>query len=55
MPRIFAPELRGWTEQVLVAAGVAREHAALVAESLVAASLRGVDSHAIHLLPSYLE
>jgi LDH2 family malate/lactate/ureidoglycolate dehydrogenase len=40
---------------VLIAAGVAGAHAALVAESLVAASLRGVDSHAIHLLPSYLD
>jgi LDH2 family malate/lactate/ureidoglycolate dehydrogenase len=55
MPKIFAPELTAWSERVLVAAGVAPEHAALVADSLVAASLRGVDSHAIHLLPSYLE
>ncbi len=55
MPIVFAPELRDWSTRVLVAAGVAAEHAALVADSLVAASLRGVDSHAIHLLPSYLE
>jgi LDH2 family malate/lactate/ureidoglycolate dehydrogenase len=40
---------------VLVASGVAPEHAALVAESLVAANLRGVDSHGIHLLVSYLD
>jgi LDH2 family malate/lactate/ureidoglycolate dehydrogenase len=39
----------------LEAAGVATERAALVAESLVAASLRGVDSHGIHLLSSYLD
>ncbi len=55
MPIVFAPELRAWSERVLVAAGVAQPDALLVADSLVAASLRGVDSHAIHLLPSYLE
>ncbi len=42
-------------ERVLVAAGVAREHATLVAESLVAANLRGVDSHGVHLLSLYLD
>ncbi len=40
---------------MLVAAGVRPEHADLVAESLVAASLRGVDSHGIHLLSLYLD
>lgn len=55
MPVIGAPALREWTLRVLMAAGVAFEHAALVAGSLVEASLRGVDSHGIHLLASYLE
>lgn len=40
---------------MLCAAGVSEEHADLVATSLTAASLRGVDSHGFHLLPSYLE
>jgi len=50
MPTVSASRLREWSEKVLIAAGVAPEHAALVAESLVAANLRGVDSHGVHLL-----
>ena len=41
--------------RVLRAAGTMEAHAELVAESLVASSLRGVDSHGIHLLASYLD
>jgi LDH2 family malate/lactate/ureidoglycolate dehydrogenase len=52
---VTADRLRAWSEHVLVAAGVDRAPARLVAESLVAANLRGVDSHGIHLLASYLE
>jgi len=55
MPTVSASVLREWTLGVLEAAGVAVGHAGLVADSLVAASLRGVDSHGIHLLVSYLE
>jgi LDH2 family malate/lactate/ureidoglycolate dehydrogenase len=55
MPTVSARRLREWSERVLVAAGVAREHATLVAESLVAANLRGVDSHGVHLLSLYLD
>ena len=55
MPVVTASGLREWTVRVLSAAGVATEHAVLVAGSLVEASLRGVDSHGIHLLASYLE
>jgi len=55
MPLVPAPQLQSWSQKVLEAYGVAPEHAALIAESLVAASLRGVDSHGIHLLASYLE
>jgi LDH2 family malate/lactate/ureidoglycolate dehydrogenase len=55
VPVIPAPRLRAWSEGALTAAGVAPDHARLVAESLVAASLRGTDSHGIHLLSSYLE
>jgi LDH2 family malate/lactate/ureidoglycolate dehydrogenase len=51
---VSADRLRAWSERVLVAAGVEAGHAYLVAESLVAANLRGVDSHGIHLLASYL-
>ena len=55
MPTVSAERLRSWTQRVLEAAGVAERHSALIADSLVAASLRGVDSHGIHLLASYLD
>jgi LDH2 family malate/lactate/ureidoglycolate dehydrogenase len=55
VPVVSADGLRDWSAHVLEAAGVASGRAALVAESLVAASLRGVDSHGIHLLSSYLD
>ncbi|MEP6715376.1 MAG: Ldh family oxidoreductase [Terriglobia bacterium] len=55
MPLVAAARLMAWSERVLAAAGARPADAALVAESLVAASLRGVDSHGIHLLSSYLD
>lgn len=55
MPTVSAARLREWSQQVLIAAGVRERDASLVAESLVAASLRGVDSHGFHLLPHYLD
>jgi LDH2 family malate/lactate/ureidoglycolate dehydrogenase len=55
MPVVAARTLQEWSERVMAAAGVSPPHARLIAESLVAASLRGVDSHGIQLLPSYLE
>lgn len=55
MPVVSASGFCDWSERVLRAAGVSEDHARLVAHSLVAASLRGVDSHGFHLLPSYLE
>ncbi len=55
MPVVTAAALSAWSQKALVAAGVRPEHAALVADSLVAANLRGVDSHGIHLLASYLD
>ena len=55
MPVVAADALIAWSEKALVAAGVREDHASLVARSLVAANLRGVDSHGIHLLASYLD
>ena len=55
MPVVSAERLRTWSERVLIAAGAPSAHARLVAESLVAANLRGVDSHGVHLLVSYLD
>jgi LDH2 family malate/lactate/ureidoglycolate dehydrogenase len=55
VPVVTARQLRSWSAHVLTAAGARPADARLVAESLVAASLRGVDSHGIHLLASYLD
>ena len=52
---ISAPELTRFAEAILVAARVPPEKARLVATSLVAASLRGVDSHGVQLLSFYVE
>lgn len=46
--------LRRFAEDVLLAAGLTPAPAQLVSDSLVSASLRGVDSHGIHLLPHYV-
>jgi LDH2 family malate/lactate/ureidoglycolate dehydrogenase len=54
MARVSAEALERWTHDLLAAAGLEREPAAAVAASLVEASLRGVDSHGVALLPVYL-
>lgn len=46
--------LRDYAHQLLTAAHVPDTKAALVADSLVAANLRGVDSHGVQLLPHYI-
>lgn len=43
-----------FTQRLLEAHGVSSDDAATVADNLVAADLRGVDSHGINRLPSYL-
>jgi LDH2 family malate/lactate/ureidoglycolate dehydrogenase len=52
---ISAPELTTLAAQLLDAIGVPPAKSRLVAESLVAANLRGVDSHGVQLLPYYIE
>jgi LDH2 family malate/lactate/ureidoglycolate dehydrogenase len=49
------PELRTLVSDVFVAAGTTREHADCVADVLVWANLRGVDSHGVSRVPRYLE
>ncbi len=46
--------LRDLAGRILRSAGLPAAKADLVADSLVAANLRGVDSHGIHLLPHYV-
>jgi LDH2 family malate/lactate/ureidoglycolate dehydrogenase len=55
MPTLPQESLTGFAFQLLTAACVPSEKADLVARSLVAANLRGVDSHGLQLLPYYLE
>jgi len=52
---VSAPELTLFAGRLLDAVGVPPAKSRLVAESLVAANLRGVDSHGLQLLPYYLE
>ena len=52
--KITAPELAAFASRLFVSRGMAPEHAAQVADVLVWADLRGVDSHGVERLPSYL-
>jgi LDH2 family malate/lactate/ureidoglycolate dehydrogenase len=52
--RISPSTLHQFTSQLLIAAGVPQEHAEVVAECLVLADLRGVDTHGVNRLPGYL-
>jgi len=55
MPTLPAEPLTRFAFQLLMAAQVPHQKADLVARSLVASNLRGVDSHGLQLLPYYLE
>jgi LDH2 family malate/lactate/ureidoglycolate dehydrogenase len=55
MPLIPASTLRRFAEEILLAVDVPPHKAALVATTLVATNLRGVDSHGIQLLSFYVE
>src|SRR5438552_17800131 len=52
---IPAPQLTEFARRVLEAVKVPPQKAELVANSLVAANLRGVDSHGVQLLAFYVE
>src|SRR5215470_12448884 len=53
--RIPAADLREFTKGVFIAADVPSEDAAIEAEVLVWANLRGVDSHGVLRIPWYVE
>jgi LDH2 family malate/lactate/ureidoglycolate dehydrogenase len=55
MPLISAPELTEFVHRILTAGGVPVHKAVVVAESVVASNLRGVDTHGIQLIPYYME
>src|SRR5437773_8725262 len=52
---ITAADLAAFAASLLDAVGVSAGKSKLVAESLVTANLRGVDSHGVQLLPYYIE
>ncbi|MGH6878327.1 MAG: Ldh family oxidoreductase, partial [Rhizomicrobium sp.] len=54
MPEISSGELSRFIRETLVAAAVPADAASVTASSLVAANLRGVDSHGVRLLPAYI-
>ena len=55
--RVAAPEkaLRTLTSDLFAAYGVGREHADTIADVLIWANLRGIDSHGVSRIPRYLE
>jgi len=55
MPRVRKDDLENFCQKALKAAGVREDVAHYVAEGLTQASLRGVDSHGVRLLPHYLK
>jgi LDH2 family malate/lactate/ureidoglycolate dehydrogenase len=54
MHHVAASEARTFVESVLVGNGVPRENAVIVAKCLVEADLRGVDTHGMNRIPSYM-
>jgi hydroxycarboxylate dehydrogenase B len=54
MPLIEATRLTGIARRVFAAAGSDEDEAAIVAEHLVEANLKGHDSHGVGMIPSYL-
>jgi LDH2 family malate/lactate/ureidoglycolate dehydrogenase len=50
-----AASLINFSDALLIALGVPKGHARIVSESLVAANVRGVDSHGIQMLATYIQ
>ncbi|KAF2642125.1 malate/L-lactate dehydrogenase-like protein [Massarina eburnea CBS 473.64] len=51
---VNAPDAIFFIEKVLVGNGVPQDNAAIVAQCLVEADLRGIDTHGINRIPSYM-
>jgi LDH2 family malate/lactate/ureidoglycolate dehydrogenase len=52
---IAASEAERFIKDVLQANGIPAENASIIARCLVAADLRGVDTHGMNRIPSYME
>ncbi|KAL6243294.1 hypothetical protein RBB50_009846 [Rhinocladiella similis] len=48
-------DLQKFVESILTANGVSSDHASIIANGLVQADLRGVDTHGANRIPSYME
>ncbi|HKE25079.1 MAG TPA: Ldh family oxidoreductase [Bryobacteraceae bacterium] len=55
MPTISAPKLTQFAASILLGARVPAHKASIIARSLVASNLRGVDSHGIQLMTYYVD
>ena len=55
MHLINPTDLQSFVQQILIANGTPADNAAIVAKCLVAADLRGVDTHGSNRIPSYME
>jgi len=55
MPNISATQLTEFVRSISTGAGVPAHKADILARSLVASNLRGIDSHGIQLLPFYVD
>ncbi|MFL5339126.1 MAG: Ldh family oxidoreductase [Gemmataceae bacterium] len=55
MPTVSTSELTAFSEALFAAHGVPTDEAAVVAQSLVGANLRGHDSHGVLRIPQYLD
>lgn len=55
MPSVTEHDLQTFATQLLTAGGATPDEAAVVADSLVQANLRGHDSHGVMRIPSYLQ
>ena len=54
MHHVDAPEARAFVEKILIGNGVSHSNATIVARCLVEADLRGVDTHGMNRIPSYM-
>lgn len=54
MQLVSASNARAYVEKVLIGNGVPEDNAAIVAKCLVEADLRGVDTHGMNRIPSYM-
>ena len=52
---VFADPLSRFCREILAALGTPESHARVVGDSLVAANVRGVDSHGIQMLATYIQ